>query len=306
MNYYVASQHENTEISTPPMVTNESGSTIIVGIGRGNRWGQFVPFDNMGNGPYQQLGETHAYTRWPAAGTDLYACPTANGGGDHIVTVPIHLGEEVTVMAVEVTGGGLIEDFAWREVLSGDVTSAPVTTTGPATLVAYWWGDGGLVPDVVEANNGFVVVESMLEQGWVVQGAVAVKDVDTAGTYDVTWTTSDPIQGAQLWLIAVQQATSTAAPDVSGYALHQNVPNPFNPRTDIRFSLPQESDTSLKIFSLDGRLVRTLLAGSLSAGDHTATWDGRDDSGMDTPSGVYFYRIEAGSHVEMKKMVLTR
>ena len=84
------------------------------------------------------------------------------------------------------------------------VTSQQVTTTGAATLVAFWWGDG-LEPNggTIQANNGFQVIDSIQDSGSLVQGAVAVKNVTAAGTYDVTWTAA-PIQGAQLWLIAVQ------------------------------------------------------------------------------------------------------
>lgn len=306
MSYRVASQHDDTEISTPPMMTNETGSTIVVGIGRGNRWGQMVPYDNMGNGPYQQLGETQQYSRWPAAGTDLYASAAAAGGDEHVVTVPIHQAEEGTVIAVEVAGGGRVQDYSWTEVLSGTIISDPVTTTGPATLVAFWWGDGGVPPDGVAASDGFVVIETMLEHGWVVQGAAAVRDVDSAGTYDVTWTTSDPQQGAQLWLVAVEEASSTPVPDVSGFSLHQNFPNPFNPQTNIGFHLPRASHTSLRIYSIDGRLVRTLLSGEKPAGEHLVLWDGRDDTGIEAPSGTYFSRLEAGDLVDRRTLVLLK
>jgi len=79
-----------------------------------------------------------------------------------------------------------------------------VTTTGPATLVAFWWGDAP--PPMVKTavpNNGFTVIDSFLDEGELVQCAVAVKNVAAAGTYDVTWVAT-PAQGAQLWLIAIQ------------------------------------------------------------------------------------------------------
>jgi hypothetical protein len=85
-----------------------------------------------------------------------------------------------------------------------------VTTTGPATLVAFWWGDGNqyfvhtAVPD-----SGFTVIDSLLPLGSYVQTAVATKDVATAGTYHVTWN-SGGNEGAQLWLVAVQSAAAPA------------------------------------------------------------------------------------------------
>lgn len=84
------------------------------------------------------------------------------------------------------------------------LTSAPVTTTGPATLVALWWGDGGASGDKVAVpNNGFAVLDSIGDEGSLVQCFVAAKEVAEAGTYDVTWEATPP-QGAQLWLVAVQ------------------------------------------------------------------------------------------------------
>ncbi len=87
------------------------------------------------------------------------------------------------------------------------LTSGNVTTTGPAMLVAFWWGDGGIREMTAVPNNGFVVIESFLHlpgsSG--VQAAVAVRQVDTAGTYSVTWT-GQPDQGAILWLLAFQSS----------------------------------------------------------------------------------------------------
>ena len=86
-----------------------------------------------------------------------------------------------------------------RAGLADDLAAA-----GPATLVAFWWGDGN-APDnkVAVPNNGFTVLDSIGLEGALVQGFVAAKEVDAAGTYDVTWDAT-PVQGAQLWLVAVQ------------------------------------------------------------------------------------------------------
>jgi hypothetical protein len=95
----------------------------------------------------------------------------------------------------------------WREVMSGQPpTSASVTTTGPALLVAWWWGDAGVDLDKTAVpDNGFTVIDAVLASGALVQCAVAVRQVGVAGTYNLTWT-STPQQGAQLWLAAVQAA----------------------------------------------------------------------------------------------------
>jgi hypothetical protein len=88
--------------------------------------------------------------------------------------------------------------------------------------------------------------------------------------------------------------------------LEQNVPNPFNPTTLIRFSLPEPAPVKLFVYDGGGRLVKTLVDTDLGAGAHTVIWDARDRSGNPVSSGVYFYRIETASFVESRKMVLLK
>ena len=89
-------------------------------------------------------------------------------------------------------------------LVGNPITSQSIVTTGPATLIAFWWGDAdGSMAHTAVPNNGFAVIDSFLDAGNLVQCAVAVTRVEAAGTYSVTWT-SVPAQGAQLWIVAVQ------------------------------------------------------------------------------------------------------
>jgi photosystem II stability/assembly factor-like uncharacterized protein len=85
------------------------------------------------------------------------------------------------------------------------------------------------------------------------------------------------------------------------FSLQQNYPNPFNPTTTIEFSLPHSGYVTLKIFDLLGAEVATVVARELTAGSHRVDWNAAD-----FPSGVYFYRVIAGSLVQTKKMVLMK
>ena len=192
-------------ISTPAMNTMLSGSTIVVTAGRGDKALFSLPRDNKSNSPYRQLDTVHPYTNYPNSGTAIYAFPSAQGGDGHIVTADTTASDEITLAAVEVVNGRTIHDFKWNEVLAPNtLTSLTVTTTGPATLIAIWWGDAPEPQDKTAVpNNGFTVIDSILLSGALVQGAVATRDVSAAGSYEVTWTAT-PLQGAQLWLIAVQ------------------------------------------------------------------------------------------------------
>jgi hypothetical protein len=90
------------------------------------------------------------------------------------------------------------------------------------------------------------------------------------------------------------------------FALYQNQPNPFNPETMISYFLSAGSRVNLSIYNVLGQRVRTLLDTYQEAGTHSLTWDGRSDDGMQLPSGIYFYRMQAGTFQETKKMALMK
>ncbi len=84
-----------------------------------------------------------------------------------------------------------------------------------------------------------------------------------------------------------------------------NVPNPFRPRTAIRFDLEQDCPVTVQVYDYRGRLVRTLKSGApMSAGSHTLDWNGTDDNGRRLSAGVYFYRVGAEGRSTSRKMVL--
>ncbi|MGD8396475.1 MAG: FlgD immunoglobulin-like domain containing protein, partial [Candidatus Eiseniibacteriota bacterium] len=88
--------------------------------------------------------------------------------------------------------------------------------------------------------------------------------------------------------------------------LTQNRPNPFNPSTRIGFALGTDGRVALRIYDVEGTLVRTLLDGARPAGQHAVTWDGTTDGGAPAASGVYFYRLEANDVYQTRKMTMVR
>jgi FlgD Ig-like domain len=89
-------------------------------------------------------------------------------------------------------------------------------------------------------------------------------------------------------------------------SLSQNYPNPFNPQTTIAFTIKDRGAVTLKVYNVNGELVRTLANENRAAGSYTLVWDGHNDSGQSVSSGVYFYKLVTNSFSQTKKMVLLK
>ncbi len=203
-------------------------------------------------------------------------------------------------------------------------TSAIVTTTNgglPVELASFsasvvngtsvnltWKTD-------TEVNNyGFNVERSSTNSGWQKIGFVAgsgnsnspknysFADNPTGGTSFRYRLKQIDVNGDFKYYdaVSVNLTPSTQA------QLLQNSPNPFNPSTTIKFYIPNTSDVTIKIYDILGREITTLINQQTTAGYHNVYWNGRDSRGEDVASGVYLYRLTAGSFSETKKMNLLK
>ncbi len=130
-------------------------------------------------------------------------------------------------------------------------------------------------------------------------GPVGTPGMGSNGAEDGRWFT-------KLGWFRIKEPTPVGGTPAAVTRLAQNVPNPFNPSTTIRFSLATRGAARVAVFDANGSLVRTLLDETRAAGDNEVHWDGRDARGKAVASGVYFYRLTTGSVVESKKMVLLK
>lgn len=111
---------------------------------------------------------------------------------------------------------------------------------------------------------------------------------------------------------ALGDSVATAVRDNSqavptNFVLQQNFPNPFNPSTQITYSLPQATHVQLTIFNIQGQKIRTLVNDFQTAGTKSVTWNGLDDQGLEITSGVYFFRLKAGNEFQKtKKMIFMK
>jgi len=141
-----------------------------------------------------------------------------------------------------------------------------------------------LIPANREGNYSFV--DAAAEAG--ARYYYKLEAIDTRGNV----TTHGPI--------VVEAATPKT------FELSQNYPNPFNPATQIHYQLPQAVQVSLTIYNMLGQEVRKLVNAQQPAGYHTAIWDGRDNAGRPVPTGIYHYRLQAGSFTMTKKMLMAK
>lgn len=133
-------------------------------------------------------------------------------------------------------------------------------------------------------------------------GEVVVDDMRTAGGYTLS--------GREVQYFTISANLSGDGPGdailPSKHALQANYPNPFNPETTIRFEMPTSGQVSVKVYNTLGQLVQTLVEGTIDAGSHAVTWNGRDHSGQTVPSGMYFYRMEAAGFNDTRQMILLK
>ncbi len=127
----------------------------------------------------------------------------------------------------------------------------------------------------------------------------------TMGTTDGSWQFSGwNLDDIEIWGLV---ANLSAAGDVPGYQLSVgNYPNPFNPTTRISYVLEKAGQASVRVYDLQGRLVRELVSGTRPAGPGTVTWDGNDADGLRAASGVYFVQVLSGGQRADHKMILLK
>jgi len=108
------------------------------------------------------------------------------------------------------------------------------------------------------------------------------------------------LDGSSSFISSVQVDVSKLPESVM---LFQNFPNPFNPSTEIRYDIPEESFVLLSVYNVLGKQVRTLVNEIRPAGSHSVLWDGLDNKNLELSSGIYFYKLNAGTETHVFKMM---
>ena len=159
-----------------------------------------------------------------------------------------------------------------------------------------------------------------IEYNWELEGAIVstdsfytfYTDENSTGTYEVTLDITDNYQPPSRntlnfeWDVVVEDISTSQELLPIATAIYQNYPNPFNPTTTINYSLKEDSKVSLNIYNIKGQKVKQLVSDQLSAGQHSAIWNGKDDNGKSVSSGIYFYKLKTENYEKTKRMVLLK
>lgn len=203
-----------------------------------------------------------------------------------------------------------------RGIIIGGEQIALSTNAGSSWISVY--NSGG------DQLNSVSFADSL--NGWVVGSYKIVKTTDGGDTwFEQSWPAPQAYltdvhcsDNEHAWAIGVQIFLRTTNGGVTsvrsssdlmphGTALYQNHPNPFNPTTTIRYTLPRATPVTLEIYTVTGQEVRTLVNRLHSPGEYSVVWDGTDQAGKPVSSGIYIYRLEGGEeYVQSRKMLLIR
>ena len=177
-----------------------------------------------------------------------------------------------------------------------------VEAVAPATAIAEWVSTGAYTyaAGVQKANAGSNVVYFPVDlmYWYTPQGFVP----DTASPIAAART--DAL--AELLLgFGIIPGTGTGV-ETPRVLTAKNFPNPFNPTTEIKFSVPRSGDVQISIYNVKGEKVRTLVNENYDAGSYSTMWNGTNDRGSAVASGVYFYEVRAGNSTVVNKMALVK
>ena len=265
--------------------------------------------------------------------------PSLEVGGEVMFEDAAILGNDLTdgpyYVGALVDGDNTVEENSeTNNTASAEVTVVILKPDLTCTIVSVQSPDAQSIETKVTVSNAGDVASAATTIQYMLDGStdLGVLDIDAldAGSskdYSKTWTLASALATGQYTLnVAVDPGNAVAEGNEANnedsqefsvvnttavaqvipieFDLEQNYPNPFNPQTSIRYSLPKTCEVQLIIRNVHGQIIRTLVNRTMEAGVHEAMWDGSNQYGEKSASGVYFYQIEAGSFKSMRKMIL--
>ncbi|MBX7044748.1 MAG: T9SS type A sorting domain-containing protein [Ignavibacteria bacterium] len=237
-------------------------------------------------------------------------------------TISYPIGTNITLQAVTPTSGSSTR-YAFVNWSNGGANPQTITLNNSQTITANYKAQYKLTgstaySSVIGTGQFFdsaatmqfaIASRRVLDNGtmwyfhgWNGIGTGAYSSPDSSGADSaVTWKLIAPVIEQALWTTVPIGIHNISTELPKEYALMQNYPNPFNPTTNIRFDLPRSSFVTLKVYDMLGKEIATLLDRNLQAASYMI-----DFNASELPSGIYFYKLQAGDYVSIKKMTLVK
>ncbi len=162
-------------------------------------------------------------------------------------------------------------------------------------------------------SNATVITASLLNQGTSIGTATEYSYKDTEIEANCTynyWLESIEIDGSTTFYGPITTTTGDGQPQIPGIPLLTKLgkayPNPFNPRTNISYTLMNDSQVKIEVYNMKGQKVKTLISKDHVAGSYNVSWDGTDLYGKTVSSGTYFYKMTSDNYSEINKMLLVK
>ena len=274
-----------------------SGSDLYLAVKTGGTWSLEL-VDNMGDvGKFASLaidsrgGEHIAYLEWTGSATGVVRYAVRDSEGWH-------------TEAVDDLGAVEIAFLGARRMISiavGDDDRPHIAYADKEQLrYARRSGDGWAIGVVAEPHGDGAVL------GQLASLALATDGTPNIAYYQLPANATSSTGTVYYAVGATPTAVSESAAVPERFRLDPNIPNPFNPTTEISFTLAAPGWSHLAVYNLLGQEVRLLQSGWLEAGRHRITWDGTNAAGKNMATGVYLTLLRSDHRTQARKMLLLR
>jgi beta-lactamase superfamily II metal-dependent hydrolase len=310
---YKVHHHGSALSSYDTWLSATTPEVAVISAGNGNSYGHPTA------AALTRLHQHNVKTYWTETGTGA----TPAQGWDKVGGTIIIEANPGPGAAYTVKGNGFVDTY-YNSGVAPDITPPQVTLIEPSGGEVFYVGSGDTIRWIATDNAGIDSVNLFysIDGGITFPYTIVTKQQnDSVYVWTVPYTPSD---SCVVKIVAYDTSRNSAQdfsdspfsitgqigakiiPEVPGFGLLQNHPNPFNPMTRIEFSLDEQARVYLRIYDVSGKVVRTLLQETVSIGMHSAFWNGDDEHGRPVASGVYVCRLETNDKTAVRKMVLLR
>ena len=179
--------------------------------------------------------------------------------------------------------------------VNGELIDPPLCREGPTEIGDY--DEDGIADLMVKFRRADLIG---------ILGETIEPPADVELTVSGELTNDIPFEGSGMIHIIGPAYPQTAGDTPCSFVLYESHPNPFSSNTDISYMLLENTQIKLEIYEVSGRVVKTLVNSKIQAGYHTVCWDGRDDSGRQVASGVYFIKLVSDDYSATEKALLIK